>query len=125
MSLGKQDTDAALKAITIGALVLGSSDVHYECFETHVIVRFRIDGILVDIFSLSTSEYKKILERLKYSAGLKLNISNIPQDGKYAIKLDEGKKVDVRVSTLPIKWGENIVCCLLDSTKAHLEFDEL
>lgn len=125
LSLGKQDTDAALKAITIGALVLGSSDVHYECFETHVIVRFRIDGILVDIFSLSTSEYKKILERLKYSAGLKLNISNIPQDGKYAIKLDEGKKVDVRVSTLPIKWGENIVCRLLDSTKAHLEFDEL
>ena len=59
---------------------LGSSDVHYECFSDYVVVRFRIDGVLIDIFHLTHAEYKKIVERLKYSANLKLNISNVPQD---------------------------------------------
>ena len=88
-------------------------------------VRFRIDGILVDIFRITHAEYKKIVERLKYAANLKLNISTIPQDGKYALKLDEGKKLDIRVSTLPIHWGENIVCRILDSKGVVIDFEEL
>lgn len=106
-------------------MVVGSSDVHYECFENYVVVRFRIDGVLVDIFRLTHKEYKKIVERLKYSANLKLNISNIPQDGKYSLSLEDDKKIDVRVSTLPISYGENIVCRILDSTKAAIEFEDL
>jgi len=124
-SLTRQTTDEALKSISVGALVLGSSDVHYECYEKDVIVRFRIDGILVDIFHLTKSEYKKITERLKYSAGLKLNIVDIPQDGKYSLSLEEGKRIDVRVSTLPIKYGENIVCRILDSQSTAIDFEEL
>lgn len=123
-ALTKQSTDDALRDITIGALVLGSSDVHYEAFENHVWVRFRIDGVLVDIFSISHAQYKKIVERLKYAANLKLNITNIPQDGKYSLNLDE-KKVDVRVSTLPIHYWENIVCRILDSAKAIINFEDL
>jgi type IV pilus assembly protein PilB len=70
-------------------LILGSSDIHYEVLEDgNVQVRFRIDGILVDIFKLEVREYKLILERLKYSSGLKLNITNIPQDGKYSMKIE-------------------------------------
>ena len=123
-NLKNQDTDNALRDITIGAMVVGSSDIHYEVFENRITVRFRIDGILVDIFDLSKKEYKWVLERLKYSAGLKLNIVEVPQDGKYALKLDE-KKVDVRVSTLPTKYGENIVCRILDSEKTIVEFEDL
>ncbi len=114
-ALGRQATQEVLYDITIGALVLGASDIHYEVFEDYVLVRFRIDGVLVDIFRLSYAEYKKIVERLKYAANLKLNISNIPQDGKYSLKLEDGKKIDIRVSTLPIHFGENIVCRILDS----------
>lgn len=124
-SLASQATDEALKAISIGALFLGSSDVHYECFETYVVVRFRIDGVLVDIFRLNHAQYKKITERLKYASNLKLNITNIPQDGKYTLMLDESKKIDVRVSTLPIAYGENIVCRILDSEKASIDFEDL
>gem|GEM_PF-3710404 len=124
-SLQKQATDEALKDVSIGALVVGSSDVHYECFEGYVVVRFRIDGVLVDIFRLTHKEYKKIVERLKYAANLKLNITNIPQDGKYSIEVQDTQKIDVRVSTLPIKYGENIVCRILDSSNAIIDFEQL
>ncbi|NUJ97164.1 type II/IV secretion system protein [Candidatus Gracilibacteria bacterium] len=124
-NLKNQNTDEALKDITIGAMVVGSSDIHYELFEKDVRVRFRIDGILVDIFDLTQKEYKGILERLKYSAGLKLNILDIPQDGKYNVKIDEEKKVDIRVSTLPTKYGENTVCRILDSGKTIIDFSDL
>ncbi|QFR38974.1 type II/IV secretion system protein [Candidatus Gracilibacteria bacterium 28_42_T64] len=123
-ALKKQNTDEALKDITIGALVLGSSDVHYECFDDYVVVRFRIDGVLVDIFKLTLKEYKMVLERLKYSSNLKLNISNIPQDGKYDMLIDE-RKIDVRVSTLPIKYGENIVSRILDNSNAVVDYEKL
>jgi type II secretory ATPase GspE/PulE/Tfp pilus assembly ATPase PilB-like protein len=123
-NLKSQNTDEALKDITIGAMILWSSDIHYELFEYDVNVRFRIDGVLVEIFKLSQKEYKWILERLKYSAGLKLNIFNVPQDWKYNVKIDE-KKVDIRVSTLPTKYWENIVCRILDSGKTIIDFSDL
>ena len=123
-SLKKQSTDEALKDITIWALVLWSSDVHYEIYRDSVTVRFRIDGILVDIFKLDIKEYTLIKERLKYSSSLKLNIVDVPQDGKYALEIDN-KKIDVRVSTLPIKYWENIVCRLLDNSGIVIDFDEL
>jgi len=123
-SLKQQKTDDALKNITLGALFLWSSDIHYECFEDKVILRFRIDWILVDIFELSHLEYKYILERLKYSSNLKLNITDVPQDWKYEIKL-EHKKIDIRVSTLPTKYWENIVSRILDASRAIIDFEEL
>lgn len=124
-SLSHQATDEALKDVSVGALVVGSSDVHYECFEWYVVVRFRIDGVLVDIFRLSHPQYKKIVERLKYAANLKLNISNVPQDGKYSLAIDDTQKIDVRVSTLPIKYWENIVCRILDASHAIIDFEQL
>ena len=124
-SLAKQDTDEALRDITLWALVLWSSDIHYECSENDASIRFRIDWVLVDIFTLTKKQYKKVLERLKYSANLKLNISNIPQDGKYSTTIEDSKKVDVRVSTLPIKYGENVVCRILDSSKSVVDFEKL
>jgi len=123
--LSKQATDDALRDISLGALIVWSSDIHYECYESYVIVRFRIDGVLVDIFRLTKAEYKKITERLKYSANLKLNIDTIPQDGKYSLNVEDNKKIDVRVSTLPIAYGENIVCRILDSANTIIDFEDL
>ncbi|MCP4523152.1 MAG: type II/IV secretion system protein [Candidatus Gracilibacteria bacterium] len=123
-SLAKQDTDEALKDITIGALVMGSSDIHFECSETFITLRFRIDGILVDILNFTKAEYKLLLERMKYASNMKLNITNIPQDGKYAFVIEE-KKIDVRVSTLPIHFGENIVARILDNSKSVVDFEQL
>jgi len=55
---------------------------------------------------------------------MKLNITNVPQDGKYSLEL-EGSKIDVRISSLPTPYGENMVCRILDSKKAIIDFEEL
>ncbi len=124
-SLKKQDTDEALKDLTLWAIFLLCSDIHYECYEEKVLVRFRIDWILVDIFYLTKKEYKKITERLKYSSNLKLNIISKPQDWKYNLKINWKQKIDIRVSTLPSKYGENIVCRILNPKDWIIDFDNL
>ena len=78
----------------------------------------------MNIMVLSHIEYKLLLERLKYKSDLKLNLTNIPQDGKYRITTDT-EIIDVRVSTLPVRYGENVVCRILDSTKAIPLVEEL
>jgi len=123
-AIKNQKTDEALTDITIWALVLNSSDVHYDTFEDYVVIRFRIDGILVDIFRLTHKEYKTVLERLKYSSGLKLNIVDVPQDWKFDLTIDD-RKIDVRVSTLPVWLHENVVCRILDNENAIIDFEKL
>lgn len=123
-SLKEQKTDDTLRDITIWALVLGSSDIHYESFVDYVVVRFRIDWVLVDIFKISHKEYKLILERLKYASWLKLNITDVPQDGKYSMII-EWRDIDVRISTLPVWESENVVCRILDNSKSVVDFDDL
>ncbi|MDD4151403.1 MAG: GspE/PulE family protein, partial [Candidatus Gracilibacteria bacterium] len=122
--IANQDADNALLSITKGSMDFGASDIHYETKENKVNLRMRIDGILVDIFSIENKDYKLLLERLKYESGLKLNITDIPQDGKYT-KIIDNKKIDVRVSTIATKYGENVVCRVLDATKSIIDFEDL
>lgn len=122
--LQKQDSFSAIKEITQKAIEFWSSDLHFDNTETNIIVRFRIDGLLNDIFFLEKKEYKLILERVKHSSNLKLNITNIPQDWKYFLDLN-WKKIDVRVSTLPTAYWENIVCRVLDTEKNIIDFEDL
>lgn len=122
--LKKQDSDSTLRIITKGALALGSSDIHYDQSEHKTNIRLRIDGALETVCTLSNAEYKLLLERLKYKSDLKLNITHIPQDGKYRIT-DDNEKIDVRVSTLPVQYGENIVCRILDSGRSIPSVDHL
>ncbi len=119
-----QDSETALSVITRGALGLGSSDIHYDTMESGIAIRLRIDGDLVTITTLPVSEYKLLLERLKYKSNMKLNITEVPQDGKYRIT-DSGDRIDVRVSTLPVRYGENAVCRILDSTKSIPQIEDL
>lgn len=122
--LKQQDSESALSVITRGALGFGSSDIHYDTQEGEIAIRLRIDGDLMTITTLAKSEYKLLLERLKYKSDMKLNITEIPQDGKYRIT-DDGDRIDVRVSTLPVRYGENAVCRILDSTKSIPQIEDL
>lgn len=123
-ALLKQDSDTALTLITKGSLSLGGSDIHYDVTSGSAEVRLRIDGNLVTIFRLAPSEYKLVLERLKYKSNMKLNLTQVPQDGKYRIE-ESGDRIDVRVSTLPVKLGENAVCRILDSTNSIPKMSDL
>lgn len=103
---------------------MGSSDIHYDQSETGTDIRLRIDGDLETVCRLKNNEYKLLLERLKYKSDLKLNITTIPQDGKYRINTND-EKIDVRVSTLPVQYGENMVCRILDSGRSIPSVDNL
>ncbi len=113
-----------MRIITKGALALGSSDIHYDQGETETYIRLRIDGSLEKVCTLSRGEYKLVLERVKYKSDLKLNITTVPQDGKYRL-VTENDKIDVRVSTLPVSYGENMVCRILDSGRKIPSVDDL
>ncbi len=119
-----QNSEKAINMIFSGALKLWSSDVHFDNYEKYVVLRFRMDWVLVDIFKLTKKEYKLSLEKIKYSSHLKLNINNIPQDWKFNVMV-WNNKIDIRVSTLPTKFWENVVCRLLDSSNSVIDFESL
>jgi type IV pilus assembly protein PilB len=107
-----------------GALQFGTSDIHVEAEESGIAVRFRIDGVLQEVAKLPEEFWKKIVARIKLISGLKINVTNRPQDGRFTIFLKAGD-TDVRVSTIPTTWGESIVMRLLRPSSINVEFGQL
>jgi len=111
--------------LMIGAsLKSGASDIHVEAEENDVKIRFRIDGILRDAATLPKDAWKQIISRLKLLAGVKLNITDKPQDGRITIYLTN-EKIDIRASFLPTAFGESVVMRLLRPKAIALEFENL
>jgi len=106
-----------------GAIGLGASDIHIEPREETVRLRLRIDGILQDVVLIDPKIYHSLLSRIKFVSGLKLNVSDRPQDGRFSIIQGE-RKIETRVSSLPSDFGESIVMRLLDP-KNLIEIEEL
>ena len=113
-----------LAIVVAAALKLGSSDIHIEAEEKGIAVRLRVDGILQDVAELEKDQWKKIINRIKLIAGLKLNVLDKPQDGRFTI-YQKDKKIDVRTSTLPTAWGESVVMRILNPESIQLEFSQL
>jgi len=101
-----------------------SSDIHIEAEEKDIKIRFRVDGVLTDAASLPKEQWSKVISRIKLLSGLKINVTNIPQDGRFTIFMKDGK-IDVRVSCLPTSYGESVVMRLLMPSTAGLSFDGL
>ena len=101
-----------------------SSDIHIEAEEMDIKIRFRIDGILIDVATLSKKSWPQIISRIKLLSSLKINIIDKPQDGRFTIYLTNDK-IDVRVSCLPTAFGESVVMRLLRSSQAGLAFEDL
>jgi type IV pilus assembly protein PilB len=100
------------------AIIERASDIHIEPTEKEVIVRFRVDGILRDAMTLPKTSSAGIVARIKVLSNLKLDESRLPQDGRFKVENDQWK-YSLRVSTLPVFYGEKIVMRLLsESTKA-------
>src|SRR3989338_6251898 len=110
--------------VIAAALHFDSSDIHVEAEERGVKGRLRVDGGLEDVAELPKESWKKIISRLKLISGLKINVTNRPQDGRFTIFLDAGN-TDVRVSTLPTTWGESVVMRLLKPSTIQVKFEEL
>ncbi len=106
-----------------GAISLGASDVHLETQEERVEIRARIDGVLQSVASLSKETYNLFLSRIKLMSGIKINITDRPQDGRFSILIGD-ISIEIRASTLPAEYGEAVVLRILDP-KNLKELDEL
>ncbi|MBO6730964.1 MAG: Flp pilus assembly complex ATPase component TadA, partial [Maricaulis sp.] len=106
------------------AVRTNASDVHVEPFEDRVSIRYRIDGVLQEAVAVSPKLVSPLVSRIKVMARLDIAEKRIPQDGRLTITLG-GKAVDVRVSTLPARYGERVVLRLLDNSQARYGLDEL
>ncbi len=117
-------TTDVVNTLFAGGIVGRASDIHLEPEEEKVKVRYRIDGVLHDIAEMEKEIYQTVVSRIKFLAKIKLNIADIPQDGKFSVR-SMGRRFDVRVSTLPTPAGESIVMRLLDQQQRVLSLEEL
>lgn len=101
-----------------------ASDIHIEPQEREVVVRFRIDGILYDVYKPPKAFQNSIISRVKVMADLNIAEKRLPQDGRIKIKV-AGKDIDIRVSTLPVTHGERIVMRLADKSNVILNLKDL
>ena len=101
-----------------------ASDIHIEPYEKDMVVRFRTDGILIDIFRPPKKLQNAITSRIKVMANLNIAEKRLPQDGRIPLKVG-GKDIDIRLSTVPTAFGERVVMRLQDRSNVVLELVQL
>jgi type IV pilus assembly protein PilB len=106
------------------AMQQGASDIHVEPGEKKLKVRFRIDGELYEVLNPPPSMAAAITSRLKIMANLAIDERRLPQDGRIRA-LVQGRKIDLRVSTLPCSGGEKVVMRILNDKSISVELDQL
>ncbi|MEE8563105.1 MAG: ATPase, T2SS/T4P/T4SS family [Alphaproteobacteria bacterium] len=106
------------------AAEMGASDIHIEPFEQALKVRFRIDGVLVEMEAPPFALRPAIASRVKLMAHLNIAESRLPQDGRFQVHV-QGREIDLRVSTVPTLYGESVVLRLLDRGSVALELPAL
>ena len=102
----------------------GASDVHISPQQNTVQMRFRIDGRLIEVPSPPKTLFLPIIARMKILANMDITMSRIPQDGRFTLKMNN-KEINVRVSSIPTIYGENIVMRLLDMSGGIYTLDRL
>lgn len=126
-NIGSKDThriSRVLEIIMAGALSMGASDVHLEPEDPYVRMRYRLDGVLMEMITFDHPTYRLIVSRIKLLSGLKLNIKNMAQDGRFSIVVND-KEIEIRTSILPGNYAETIVMRILDPTTIGLSLEEL
>jgi type IV pilus assembly protein PilB len=122
--LTKLPITQVLDILVAGALKIKASDIHFEPEEKDIRLRYRLDGVLTDVVSFSPTGYPGVLSRIKLLAGMKINIHDAPQDGRFTIRNEAGD-IEIRVSVLPGAYGENIVMRILDPSTIRQKLEDL
>jgi len=110
--------------ILFRALQMRASDIHVHPFESKIVVRYRIDGILYDTLTLNRNVLPLIISRIKVMAGMDIAERRMPQDGRCSVRIGQ-REVDLRVSTVPTSYGERAVLRLLDKSSGILTLEQL
>ncbi len=106
------------------AVKRGASDIHIEPFEKEVRVRFRVDGVMHEVMKVPKRSQGALISRIKIMSHLDIAEKRVPQDGRINIKVAD-RAIDIRVSILPVSYGERIVMRLLDKTRSFRELDKM
>ncbi|MAZ40642.1 hypothetical protein CL654_00785 [bacterium] len=114
----------ALEIVVAGALATNASDIHIQPQETAIRIRLRLDGVLQDITELDQKLYNLLVSRIKLASGVKLNIKNKAQDGRFTIRVGEDD-IEIRTSVLPGAYGETIVLRLLNPKTVSLDIEKV
>lgn len=113
-----------INLVITGAVKERASDIHVEPFEREVRVRYRIDGVLYEKFSVPKSQQAAVVSRVKIMANLNIAEHRLPQDGRIKIRLS-GKEIDIRVSIIPIAHGERVVMRILEKGNFLFSLEDL
>lgn len=113
-----------VEIVLAGAMATKSSDIHVEPEEENARIRFRIDGVLTDIAMFDVETFKLLLSRIKILSGMKLNIKDQAQDGRFSIKIQD-KEIEIRSSILPGAYSESIVMRLLNPDSLAVNLQDL
>ena len=111
--------------ILLEAVRGGASDIHIEPGERRLRVRFRVDGVLSKFSNMPPNRTPGLVSRFKVMAGIDIAESRKPQDGRFKTEVEQGKPVDVRVSTYPTQYGEKVVMRILDQSKGLVGLDKM
>src|SRR4051812_22816627 len=112
-----------INAILTDAVKRGASDVHFECFEHEVRVRYRIDGALHKVIKPPMKFKAALVSRFKIMSQLNIAERRVPQDGRIKLKMGD-KVIDFRVSTLPTLFGEKVVLRILNKDNLTLDLEK-
>jgi type IV pilus assembly protein PilB len=113
-----------LEILIAGALATKASDIHIEPEEREVKIRFRLDGLLTDIYSFNFETYKLVNSRIKLLSHLKISVKEDAQDGRFTIVVGEAE-IEIRTSLIPGSYGESIVMRVLNPDNINVSFDDL
>jgi len=114
-----------IQKILLDAISAGVSDVHFEPYEKFFRIRYRLDGVLMEIAQPPLAIKDKVASRIKVISKLDISEKRVPQDGRMKLVLSKNKAIDFRVSTLPTLFGEKIVMRILDSSGVKLGIEAL
>ncbi len=125
LSSTDQHIKAAVNHLFKYAIEQRASDIHIEPKREACLVRYRIDGILHTIYKLPKAVHSAITSRIKALARLDIAEKRRPQDGRIKISQHDGKEVELRISTIPVSFGEKTVMRILDTSVIFQDIDEM
>jgi type IV pilus assembly protein PilB len=114
-----------IQKVLIDAITAGASDIHFEPYERFYRIRYRLDGVLMEVAQPPLALKDKVASRIKVISKLDISEKRVPQDGRMKLVLSKSKAIDFRVSTLPTLFGEKIVMRILDSSGVKLGIEVL
>ena len=114
-----------IQKVLIDAITTGASDIHFEPYERYYRIRYRLDGILMEVAQPPLAIKDKVASRIKVISKLDIAEKRVPQDGRMKLVLSKNRAIDFRVSTLPTLFGEKIVMRILDSSGVKLGVEAL